>query len=162
MQVTSDVLFERLKILRIKTQTHSHPPVFSVDEARKHCGHLTGGHCKNLFLKDKKGMLFLIVATDTQLINLKHLRKKIGSNHLSFGKPDLLRKVLGVEPGSISPFALINDTKKRIEVILDEDMMQMSLLNFHPLTNCLTTSITPTDLLIFIQDTGHSPALVKL
>jgi Ala-tRNA(Pro) deacylase len=162
MQVTPDVLFERLKSLRIETQTHSHPAVFTVDDAKKHCSHLAGSHCKNLFLKDKKGVLFLIVATNTQLINLKHLRKQIGSNHLSFGKPDLLRKILGVEPGSVSPFALINDTKRCIEVILDKEMMQRSLLNFHPLTNCLTTSITPTDLLVFIQNTGHSPALVKL
>ena len=138
MKVTTDFLFERLKELCIETQTYKHSPVFTVEEARIHCGHIAGCRCKNLFLKDKKGLLFLIVTTEDQLVDLKKLRKQIGSNHLSFGKPDLLRETLGVEPGSVSPFALINDIKKRIEVFLDKKMMQGCSLNFHPLTNRLT------------------------
>ena len=162
MQSTPTILFKRLKDLNIKIQTHTHPPVFTVNEARIHCGHIEGCHCKNLFLKDKKNIIYLIVAKDTRLINLKELRKKIGSSHLSFGKPGLLLEVLGVKPGSVSPLALINDTKKLTTVILDKEMMQECLLNFHPLTNCLTPSITPRDLLTFVKNTGHLPELIEL
>ena len=115
MQATPDFLFERLKELCIETETHKHPPVFTVEEARIHCGHIAGCHCKNLFLKDKKGRMFLLVTIDNRLVNLKLLRKQIGSSHLSFGKPGILRETLGVEPGSVTPFALINDTKNFFE-----------------------------------------------
>lgn len=93
---------------------------------------------------------------------MKELRGRIGSHHLSFGKPDLLGEVLGVEPGSVTPFALINDTDNLVRVVLDKKMMEMELLNYHPLTNGMTTAITPEDLLIFIRDTGHEPDLVVL
>ena len=117
---------------------------------------------KNLFLKDKKGKLLLVVTPDNRLIDLKSLRKKISSHSLSFGKPKLLKEVLGVEPGSVSPFALINDKKGHVQVVLDQEMMQRDLLNYHPLTNNITTAITPSDLLIFIHDTGHNAVVVKL
>ena len=162
MNATPDTLFKRLKNLRIKTQSHKHSPVFTVEEAKFHCRHLPGGHCKNLFLKDKKGLLFLIVTLEKQIIDFKSLRKQIGSHPLSFGKPELLGEVLGVKPGSVSPFALINDTKRRVQVVLDKEMMQIDLLNYHPLTNGMTTAITPSDLLIFISDTGHNTIEVKL
>ena len=162
MQISTDFLFDHLKALKIETKTYKHLPVFTVAEAKIQCGHIAGCHCKNLFLKDKKGSLFLIVTKDNQSLDLKELRKKIGSNHLSFGKPDLLRDTLGIEPGSVSPFALINDNKNQINLILDMKMMQNKLLNFHPLTNSLTTSISPNDLLIFIKDTGHVPSILEL
>ena len=162
MNATPDTLFKRLKDLRIKTQSHKHSPVFTVEEAKIHCSHLPGCHCKNLFLKDKKGKLLLVVTPDNRLIDLKSLRKKISSHSLSFGKPKLLKEVLGVEPGSVSPFALINDTKRQVQVVLDHEMMEMGLLNYHPLTNNITTAITPSDLLIFIHDTGHNAVVVKL
>ena len=162
MHATTDILFKRLKELHITIQNHNHSPVFTVEEAKFHCSHLPGCHCKNLFLKDKKGILFLIVTPDNRLVNLKSLRNKIGSHNLSFGKPKLLGEVLGVKPGSVSPFALINDTKERVRVVLDQEMMEMDLLNYHPLTNGMTTAITPSNLLTFIQDTGHNPVVVKI
>ncbi len=162
MHATSDILFKRLEDLGIDFETHMHPPVFTVEEARAHCNHLPGGHCKNLFLKDKKGDLWLVVALNERPINMKELRWRIGSNHLSFGKPDLLGDVLGVEPGSVTPFALINDGDLQVRVVLDKEMMEMDLLNFHPLTNGMTTAITPDDLLKFIHHTGHQPDLVEL
>ena len=162
MHATTDILFNRLKDLGILVETHTHAQVFTVEEAQAHCSHLPGGHCKNLFLKDKKGVLWLVVALDERPINMKDLRHRIGSHHLSFGKPDLLGDVLGVEPGSVTPFALINDTDARVHVVLDKEMMEMNLLNFHPLTNGMTTAITPQGLLTFIHDTGHEPALVNL
>ena len=162
MHARPDILFKRLKDLHITFQSYNHSPVFTVEEAKIHCSHLPGCHCKNLFLKDKKGKLLLIVTPNKRLIDLKFLRKKIGSHTLSFGKPKLLREVLGVEPGSVSPFALINDTKSQVQVVLDQEMMGMDLLNYHPLTNVITTAITPSDLLIFMHDTGHNAVVVKL
>ena len=162
MHATPNILFKRLEDLHIIIQNHNHSPVFTVEEAKIHCSHLPGCHCKNLFLKDKKGKLLLVVTPDNRLIDLKCLRKKISSYSLSFGKPKLLKEVLGVEPGSVSPFALINDTKRQVQVVLDHEMMEMDLLNYHPLTNNITTTITPSDLLIFMHDTGHNAVVVKL
>ena len=162
MHATPDILFKRLEDLGIAIETHSHTPTFTVEEAQANCAHLPGGHCKNLFLKDKKGVLWLVVTLDERPIDMKSLRKLIGSHHLSFGKPELLGEVLGVEPGSVTPFALINDSQGRINVVLDKEMMEMDLLNYHPLTNGMTTAITPSDLLTFIRDTGHNSVLVEL
>ena len=162
LSATADIVFKRLDDLGIAFESHAHAPVFTVEEAQAHCSHLPGGHCKNLFLKDKKGVLWLIVALDERPIDMKDLRHRIGSHHLSFGKPDLLRLVLGVEPGSVTPFALINDADAQVRVVLDKEMMTMDLLNYHPLTNTMTTAITPDDLIRFIRDTGHEPDLVEL
>ena len=162
MYATPYILFNRLEDLGIAIENHKHAPAFTVKEAQTHCAHLPGGHCKNLFLKDKKGILWLVVTLGERSIDMKSLRKLIGSHHLSFGKPLLLREVLGVEPGSVTPFALINDTEGRVNVVLDKKMMEMDLLNYHPLTNDMTTAIAPSDLLTFIRDTGHNSALVEL
>ncbi len=162
MDATSETILKRLEDLGIASQTHTHVPVFTVEESQAHCSHLPGGHCKNLFLKDKKGALWLVVTLDERPINMKELRHKIGAHHLSFGKPDLLRDVLGVEPGSVTPFALINDNEHQVRVVLDKEMMAMDLLNYHPLINTMTTAISPNDLLTFIRDTGHEPDLVEL
>ena len=162
MYATPDILFKRLEDLGITIENHRHAPAFTVKEAQTHCAHLPGGHCKNLFLKDKKGILWLVVTLDERPIDMKSLRKLIGSHHLSFGKPALLGEILGVEPGTVSPFALINDTEGRVNVVLDKKMMEMDLLNYHPLTNSMTTAITPSNLLTFIRDTNHNPVLVEL
>jgi Ala-tRNA(Pro) deacylase len=114
MENTKEDLFERLNHLGIKTQTVEHLPAYTVEDAKALRGELLGAHSKNLFLKDKKGQLWLIVCLEDRNINMKTLRDKIGSAHLSFGKPDLLMEVLGVLPGSISPFALINDSELRV------------------------------------------------
>lgn len=159
MVMTQDDLFNRLQALGISTETHQHPPVFTVEEAQRHCSHLLGGHCKNLFLKDKKGRLWLIVTLDSQPIDLKALSKALGSPRFSFGKPELLLDILGVTPGSVTPFALINDTECRVSVVLDVAMMAMDRLNYHPLSNDATTAITPGDLHDLIVSFGHSPRI---
>ncbi|MFP6732019.1 MAG: prolyl-tRNA synthetase associated domain-containing protein [Alphaproteobacteria bacterium] len=159
MVMTQDDLFNRLQALGISTETHQHPPVFTVEEAQRHCSHLPGGHCKNLFLKDKKGRLWLIVTLDSQPIDLKALSKALGSPRFSFGKPELLLDILGVTPGSVTPFALINDTECRVSVVLDVAMMAMDRLNYHPLSNDATTAITPGDLHDLIVSFGHSPRI---
>ncbi len=155
-------LFERLDSLEVQTSTRNHPPVFTVEEAREHYGDLPGAHCKNLFLKDKKGVLWLIVTLDDRVLNMKELRTIIGSHHLSFAKPELLMAVLGVEPGSVTPFALINDRQNRANVVLDREMMDFELVNYHPLQNGATTTIAPEDLLRFIHSCGHEPRIISL
>jgi Ala-tRNA(Pro) deacylase len=155
-------LMDRFSDLGIKTETREHPPVFTVEEARALRGWIPGGHCKNLFLKDEKGTVWLIVCLEDAKIDLKSAPAKIGSRRLSFGKPDLLMALLGVEPGSVTPFGLINDTGNRITVILEERMMQEPLLNYHPLSNDATTSIASPDLVTFIRSCGHEPRIVAL
>jgi len=162
MPATPDDLFEKLGHLGLAFTTHTHPPLRTVAESRRRRGDLPGAHCKNLFLKDKKGDLWLVVTLEDRPIEMKDLRRRIGSNHLSFGKPELLMEVLGVAPGSVTPFALINDRRLRVRVVLDAAMMAMEPLNYHPLTNTMTTAVTAEALLAFIGDCGHEPRIVDL
>lgn len=154
--------FERLSALGIETQTHRHPPLFTVEQSKKYRGTIPGSHCKNLFLKDKKGVFWLVVAQEDTQINLKTLPKVIGSHRLSFGKPDLLHEILGILPGSVTPYALINDEKCLMQVILDKKMMTAELVNFHPMSNDATTSISPNDLVKFIESCGHKPHIHEI
>lgn len=155
-------LFAMLDGLGIATQTHEHPAVFTVAESLDIEKAMPGGHTKNLFLKDKKDKLFLLVALNDAAIDLKTAHKILGCDRLSFGKAELLEEVLGIRPGSVSPFALINDTSGRVIVILDAPMMEHDLLNYHPLENTATTAISSEGLLRFIRATGHEPRIVKV
>ncbi len=163
MPATPDTLFAFLDRLSIPHKTVTHPPVFTVEEARALRGTVAGGHTKNLFLRDKKGRLFLVVAPEDATIALKSLHRVLGaSGRFSFGSADLLREVLGVEPGSVTPFAAINDSAGRVEVVLDAAMMQHAVLNFHPLVNTATTSLAREDLVKFLAATGHPPRIVAV
>jgi Ala-tRNA(Pro) deacylase len=155
-------LFARLEAFGVKTTTKDHAPVFTVEEARALRGEIPGGHCKNLFLKDARGELWLIVCLEDTRIDLKGLPHKIGSGRLSFGRPELLREVMGIEPGSVTPFALVNDTSLRVNVVLEQAMLAHQLLNYHPLENTATTTITSVDLVKFIRACGHAPKVVAL
>jgi Ala-tRNA(Pro) deacylase len=148
--------------LGIETGTVEHPALFTVADSQNLRGEIAGGHTKNLFLKDKKGALFLLVAEEDAAIDMKSLHKVIGSARLSFGKPDLLTEVLGILPGSVTPFAAINDTAGRVCIILDEGLMRHQHLNFHPLENTATTSIAASDLIAFLRATGHEPQIIAL
>ena len=159
---TRDELLQKLGSLGINVKTVDHPPLFTVEESRSLRGDIPGLHSKNLFLKCKKGQLWLVVARESAQINLKRLHTTIGSGRLSFGRPDLLMEVLGVPPGSVTPFSLINDRNLRVSVVLDADMMAHDLLNFHPLVNNATTAIASDDLLKFIADCGHEPAILPV
>lgn len=155
-------LFRHLADLDISVSTKEHPPVFTVDEARALRGAIPGGHCKNLFLKDKKGAVWLVVALEDTVIDLKALPALIGSARLSFGSAELMGRLLGVKPGSVTPFALINDRGCEVNVVLDAKMMAFELLNYHPLSNDATTTIRSGDLLRFIRSCGHHPRIVAL
>ena len=162
MPATRDDLFARLDALGIATTTVEHAALFTVEQSKALRGDLPGGHCKNLFLKDKKGALWLVVTLEDAAVDLKALPARIGAARISFGNAALLEEVLGVTPGSVTPFGLINDIEQRVTVVLDEAMMARDLLNYHPLVNDATTAITPTDLLAFIRSCGHEPRIVAV
>ena len=160
---TPDRLFAFLDSLGIVHRTVTHPPVFTVDEARALRGQLPGGHTKNLFLRDKKHALYLVVAPEDADIDLKGLHRLLGATgRFSFGSADLMREVLGVEPGSVTPFAAINDTQGRITVVLDAGMMEHQTLNYHPLINTMTTAISRDDLVKFLEATDHPPRVERV
>jgi Ala-tRNA(Pro) deacylase len=160
MPATPDDLFAFLDRLGIAHATVTHPPLFTVEQSQALRGQIPGGHTKNLFLKDKKGILYLVVAQEDALIDLKSLHRRLHtSGRFSFGSADLMRETLGVEPGSVTPFGLINDTGRRVSVVLDAPMMRHARLNYHPLTNTMTTTIASGDLIRFIEATGHAPRI---
>jgi len=163
MPATPDQLFAYLDSLGIKHATVKHPPLFTVEQSRALRGQIPGGHTKNLFLRDKKSALYLVVAEEDAEIDLKGLHRLLSaSGRFSFGSADLMREVLGVEPGSVTPFGAMNDTEGRITVVLDSAMMEHKTLNFHPLLNTMTTSIGSQDLLKFLESTGHLPRIERV
>ncbi|MBJ26593.1 MAG: DNA-binding protein [Rhodospirillaceae bacterium] len=162
MPAKPEDLFKRLDFLGIESHTKTHPAVYTTEEASKYCSNMPGAHCKTLFLKDKKGELWLVMSLDYRRINMKKLQNLLGSARLSFGKPDLLYDILGVKPGSVTPFSLINDTNHMIKPILDEGIINSEVANFHPLTNTMTTAIKPSDLKLFIADCGHTIRIIDL
>lgn len=159
---TPEDLFARLDSLGIKTETHSHRPVFTVAESRDLRGALPGIHCKTLFFKDKKSKLWLCVVEESKRMDIRALSDLLGSARLSFARPERVNAHLGVEPGAVTPFALINDTRNDIGVALDADIMAAEIANFHPLVNDRTTAIRPDDLVRFIEDCGHQAKFVDL
>jgi Ala-tRNA(Pro) deacylase len=160
--LTPEQLFRRLDSLGIAHQTVSHPPVFTVAEAAAVRGQLPGGHCKSLFLKDKKGGFWLAIMLEERHIDLNKLAVRLGAPRFSFGAAADLDALLGVRPGSVTPFALVNDGAHRVIPVLDRAMLDYDPLNYHPLANDRTTAITPADLLRFIAACGHQPRVVDL
>jgi Ala-tRNA(Pro) deacylase len=155
-------LLRRLDKLGIAHTTSEHPPVYTVEEAERYTGHIPGGHCKNLFLKDKKGGLWLLICLNQRRIDINRLAKVLGCARLSFGRAELLEEVLGVAPGGVTPFALINDRDRRVQPLLDRAMLSYERLNYHPLTNAATTTIAAADLPRFIDACGHQPRILDL
>ena len=147
--------------LGISVETYRHAPVFTVEEGHDIKEKLSGAHTKNLFLKCKKGELFLVTAKDDTKIDLKWLSKRLSSGRFSFGKPELMLDIIGVTPGSVTPFAIINDTDHRVNVIYDAAMMAHDLLNFHPLENTMTTAIKRDDLLKFANSLKFKPEIIE-
>src|SRR5437660_4281963 len=155
-------LFARLAELGLAHNTVEHAPVFTVEQAKAHRGELPGHHIKNLFLRNKKEEMWLVVALEDRAIDLKRLGERLGAGRLSFGSPERLAKYLGVEPGSVTPFALINDTGRKVTLVLDEGLKADGLVNAHPLTNTMTSALSLADLLRFFAATGHEPSWIDL
>ena len=155
-------LFARLKELGIVSVTVEHAPMFTVEQSKALRGTLPGAHTKNLFLVDKDGRMVLVVAKEDSKVDLKSLATKLGLGRFSFGKPDLLLAVLGVEPGSVTPFALINETSREVTVVVDQALLAFAEVNAHPLTNSATTRLQTEDLLRFIRACGHEPLILDV
>ncbi len=163
MTTTPGQLFAYLDGLSIAHATVSHPPLFTVEQSQALRGQIPGGHTKNLFLRDKKQAVFLVVAEEDAEIDLKGLHRVLGaSGRFSFGSPDLLRELLGVTPGSVTAFGAINDTAGRVTMILDAALMEHRLINAHPLVNTMTTSVSREDLVKFLEATGHPPRIERV
>jgi Ala-tRNA(Pro) deacylase len=160
--LTPDELFQRLDALGIRHVTHQHPPLYTVAQSVMLRGTLPGGHCKSLFLKDRKGALWLVVVLEERRLDLNALSARLGAPRFAFASAELMQEVLGVTPGSVTPFALINDNQQRVAVVLDQDMLQHDPLNYHPLVNTATTAVAPADLLRFIAACGHEPRILPL
>jgi Ala-tRNA(Pro) deacylase len=163
MPATPDELFSALDRLGIAHPTVSHPPLFTVEQSQSLRGSIPGGHTKNLFLKDKKGALFLVTALEDAQIELKSLHRRLSaSGRFSFGSSDLMIETLGVVPGAVTPFGAINDTGGRVTVVLDSALMEHAIINAHPLVNTMTTSIAYQDLVKFLESTGHPPRITAV
>ncbi|MDQ0317985.1 Ala-tRNA(Pro) deacylase [Pararhizobium capsulatum DSM 1112] len=160
---TADDLFSFLDSLGIAHTTKRHAPVFTVAESVSLRDEIPGGHTKNLFVKDKKDNYFLLTVEEHATVDLKTVHHVIGAaSKVSFGKPEKLMEYLGVIPGAVTAFGVINDTDKNVAIIIDEELMRDEIVNCHPLSNDATTSIASTDLLRFIEATGHAPLVLKV
>jgi Ala-tRNA(Pro) deacylase len=160
---TPEDLLAYLASLSIATVTVEHPALHTVEDSQALRGDIPGGHTKNLFVKDKKSSLFLLVVGETAVVDLKRVHEKIGAQgRVSFGSADLLEEVWGVRPGAVTPFGAINDKAAKVRVVLDEAMMRHERLNFHPLVNTRTTGLKGADLIKFLRATGHEPLIAAL
>jgi len=153
-------LFQRFESLGVEAATVEHPPVFTVEEAKALRGEIAGCHTKNLFLRNKKGRMWLLVCLEDRTINLRELAGRLDAGRLSFGSAERLMKHLGVIPGAVTPFAIINDKSGAVKMAIDEAILDQSPLNFHPLDNARTTSISASDLLKFLEAEGHPAQLL--
>lgn len=158
---TPDDLLARLDALGIPHTTMTHPPVYTVEEAREKRGMIPGAHSKNLFVRDKKGTMWIVSCLESREVDLKSLAPRIGARQrLSFGSERRLMEYLGLTPGAVSPLAVINDVTGAVRVVLDRGLLEDPPVNFHPLDNRMTTSLAPEDLLRFLEAEGHPPLVL--
>ncbi|CAM5600617.1 Ala-tRNA(Pro) deacylase [Aquamicrobium terrae] len=163
MAKTEAELLAFLGELGIEVETRRHAPLFTVADSQALRGEIAGGHTKNLFLKDKKDNYFLVTVDEEAVVDLKQIHHLIGAaSRVSFGKPEMLMELLGVIPGAVTVFGLVNDTQGRVKAVLDAALMENAVINAHPLTNEATSSIAAADLLKFIEATGHHPVILKV
>jgi Ala-tRNA(Pro) deacylase len=156
-------LLDRLAQLGIAQTTHRHDPVFTVEEAQRLKGDLPGAHTKNLFVRDKKGTMWLLVALHDREVDLKVVAPQVGARgRLSFGSADRLMRYLGVIPGAVTPFAVVNDHGTMVSVALDAGLRGQDVWNAHPLDNAMTTAVARDDMLRFLEAMGHPPVWVDL
>jgi Ala-tRNA(Pro) deacylase len=163
MARTRAELMAYLDGLGIETKTVDHPPLFNVEQSQALRGEIAGTHTKNLFVKDKKGRYFLLTVGEDAEVDLKTVHQTIGaSGRVSFGRPDALWDLLGVQPGAVTAFGVINDAGAQVTLVLDAALMQNAVVNCHPLTNEATTTIASRDLVRFAEATGHAPLVLNL
>ena len=155
-------LYRRFSELGLAWSTHAHAPVFTVEEARDLRGSLPGLHTKNLFLEDRKGRFWLVVAREELAVDLNALAKMLPAPRFSFGKASDLIALLGIAPGAVNPFAVMNDRDNRVTLVLDEELAHGGAVNFHPMRNDRTTAISSDALIRFLEASGHPPRIINL
>jgi len=160
MPASKDDLFSLLDELGIDHSTTNHKPVFTVEESQEIKASMPGAHTKNLFLKDKGGNFFLICAESHAQIKVNKLHPHLGCKRLSFGKAEYLMEHLGVPPGSVCLFAVMNDKDANVRLIIDQTLADAGIVNFHPLLNDATTAISSADMVKFAKATGHDPLIM--
>jgi len=154
-------LLARLDELGIACETHAHPPLFTVEQSRALRGDLPGAHIKNLFLRDKKRRMWLVTALESREVDLKALRRRLGAQgNLSFGNAELLMEMLGVIPGAVTPFAVINDRGGNVTMVLDRALLGQPVVNAHPLRNDRTSALAADDLVRFLEAEAHPPVII--
>ena len=161
MAITSDDLLARLQSLGVDAKTSTHPPLRTVEDSKRLRGELPGGHVKNLFLRDKRGRHWLLTSLEDAKIDLKRMAQRLDAAKFSFANAEALKTMLGIEPGAVSPLAVVNDTEGKVTVVLDEAMLTCDPLNVHPLVNDRTTTMATADLLRFLESCGHKPVLMR-
>ena len=160
---TPERLLAHLADLGIDATTHRHPPVFTVDEAQALKGELPGAHTKNLFLRDKRGTMWLVTALYDRVVDLRRLAGVLGARgRLSFGSESRLMRFLGVRPGAVTPLAAVNDAGGKVQIVLDRGLREHDLWNAHPLDNGMTTAMSGPDLIRFLEANDHPPVWADL
>ena len=162
MPATPAELFAFFDQLGVTHSTVDHPPFFTVEEGRPWHDRIPGLHCKNLFIKDRKGGIWLVVLPADKRADLARLEKALGAPRFSFARPEVLQEVLELTPGSVTPFGLINDRQRRVTVVLDEEMLDSEQVNFHPLHNAASTTLSTADLVRFVRALGYDPTIVRV
>jgi len=162
MAVTRKELFAKLDELEIAHKTFDHEPVFTVEQSAAIKAHMPGGHTKNLFLKDKAGSFFLICAQSDTPVKINRLHQRLGCKRLSFGKPERLLEKLGVPAGSVTLFSVMNDPAGDVTLIIDKRLTEHDIVNFHPMLNDATTTISSQDMIKFAKAIGHDPIIMDI
>ncbi|WP_193366834.1 prolyl-tRNA synthetase associated domain-containing protein [Pelagibius marinus] len=162
LPTSPEALLARLEELGITAQTVTHPPVFTVEEAKALRGELPGSHIKNLFLRNKKGRMWLVTCLEDREVDLKALGQRLEAGRFSFGSAERLMTYLGVLPGSVTPFAVINDKNHEVTMVLDTGVMDGGPVNCHPLVNTMTTAVSPENLVRFLEAEGHAPQMLDM
>lgn len=159
--MTSDELLAHFESLGIAATTATHPPLMTVEDAKRLRGDLPGGHVKNLFLRDKRERFWLLTTLEDTRVDLKRMAQRLEAGRFSFANADQLKALLGILPGAVSPLAVINDTEGKVTMVLDAAMLAHDPLNVHPLRNDRTTTMATADLLRFLESCGHKPLVIK-
>ncbi len=159
---TPEQLLARLESLGLSVETVSHRPVFTVEEAKRYRDPLVGAHVKNLFVRDKKGIMWLVVTLEHRTVDLHAVAARLGLKRLSFASERRMTERLGVRPGSVTPFALLNDHERKVSLALDVGLKEYDVWNFHPLVNTMTTTIQAADMLHFLDEIDHPPRWISV
>jgi Ala-tRNA(Pro) deacylase len=155
-------LYADLAALGIDYEVHEHAPVFTVEESSRHTHHIKGAHTKNLFLKDKGGLFWLVTVPDEARVDLKALPAAIGCGRVSFAKAEDMERLLGISPGAVTALAAINDTGRRVRLVFDAGLAKADIVNCHPLRNSATLSLSPNDLIRVLTHWQHAPLVAAI